>query len=83
MNHARTVVSGCLESAWGWSGRGVEGGSEHFGIRGRRCVPRLQVEDTRGRVLDGGTQEHRLVNGQRERGTLDQARQPIIVAYLG
>ena len=57
----------------GRSGWGVEGGSEHPGVLGRECVPGLQVEDTRGLALDGGTQERGLVDRQRERGMLDQA----------
>ena len=66
MNHERAVISGSVKRAWGWSGWGVEGRSEYLGVLRRQCMPGLQVEHTRGLPFDGGSQEHRFVNGKRE-----------------
>ena len=62
---------------------GVEGRGEQLGILSRQDVPGLQVEHARSLSLDRGAHEHRLVHGERESGTLDQAREPIVVAHLG
>ena len=82
MNHERPVGSGGSKRARGWSGWCVEGSSKNLCVLRRQCVPRLQIDYTYGLALNRGTQERRLVHGQRKRGTLNQIRQSIIVANL-